>query len=1626
MYQNQLHLKLRWGGRAKVSCLLSRNMADAERRVQSMPHQRLDRDPSRLTTFPAPGFLASTFQPLNAGKMMSLMVFCCLFAIKMLRNRMELAMEKAQNLLVEQKLSFINHWIKFVTREDSAAPYVCYDCSAAFSLFRRRHHCRLCGQIFCYDCSNQFVDGTPHGFPGVIRVCKFCFQFADSAGKKEKTKEKDQKRHSLGSSEGHETSRESFSSRFDRSSHRLSGEHGPIKASPLVFGPPVGPNEAPELLSPVDSNSSDLVGAEQSADPTSSTTESVDFFEESNSFEVQQKFRPRTRRRHSSAELLGAIESGGLMDIDMLTLNKGRRKSSPKKEVSTVLEETHWELAAHNSDNLHTQREIALDKYMQGAHEQIRDGIKKAVSALSNTTPQPEFVDLNQLAVTLEDMAFVVTGHLLFSMNFRSPSGFNYSNLVKVKSIAISESVRSKKKEEPSYNFKWLAGTVCHKHLSHKQMARQVVNPRILLFACGISYDRSNGTGRMSSLDTLLEQEKSYMAILVDKISALEPDVIFVEKTVSRYAQELLCERKISIVLNVKSEMLYRIARHTGAEVLTSVDHVDKVNSAKVIGSCRSFVVKSIPVVPEEGISPAKKSLQALAGVFMKAPAVPSRLRTDTYLYLDGCDPLNGCTVLITGPSKQTLRILKQLTRNVLSMAYQLLLEAHVLSDLDLNKNMLLPNESADLSEGKRTTWCTTSTLRVRDPGSPNPRHHQCVEAKHLQITACSDDDVSFGNFLNQELAALSLKCQNVKCNHLMADHVHSFSCRAGTITISFEELPDKSKQSLSLSMSQVSDPGMTDQSFGSFSELSFTMGSERDFNLQAMMAPNSISQASGSEDENTVATENGYPTVIFWRWCRECNGVVTAFLPLEKYIYKYSFARFLEVLFSEAEGSVVPKSPSATCTHTSMESHVLFFNIGKSVARFDFSKQVSLRLGNVNLKLGNNTPRMIQSWEKTERLIVEKEVTGRLESLKDLLESLINSFTDKVQGINQAVEAFERTDTDHHHARIILEVMCISKMVRSGEAIFSHKLAQLGEEPAESLSACDSTQRALYLMACKWIACMLRLRKLIKKHLTTEAAPPAPNSGSFTLGGVTFHPAAALSPMPSPRVVEESTLTPSAIVKEPDWGEGSEPLVRRRSSGTLSAVTESETRISSSSTIGSIDSLKRPPLPFPSVTADGREGSRTGWKEALLDLYRVLGRSEPGSDFTIDLPDALTAGHPSLPRRSKSRVVLVNETKPITCVAYALSTDSYEEELDGWKVRVHSEAAESVASQSRNGDSASTNWSRAALETSLNTPFKYSAVEMPLHLSLLSGKTSSTTSSTCWELSTIAYYPLQFEVLRELFYGSLPSFVFSISHVANWDANGGKSGASFYRTLDDRFVVKHISSTEMQSFLGCLPGYFKYMASIYFDGRASLLSKTVGLYQTTIIRKDSGQKMVQYICVMENAFYQKQLTRTYDLKGSSRNRFTKPRPTLDVPQNGTSNRVLLDGNFLEFTKGHPMGVLAEDHEFILKAVQNDTEFLYSINIVDYSMIVGLSYRLDDNGEKEESPSEMSVGIIDYMRQFDLIKRVESVGKSVGMIAGQSSPTIIEPGLYGKRFRDAIRRYFMPVTPISSGSNDDK
>eukprot|EP01032_Pedospumella_encystans_P019535 gene19535-22210_t len=116
-------------------------------------------------------------------------------------------------------------------------------------------------------------------------------------------------------------------------------------------------------------------------------------------------------------------------------------------------------------------------------------------------------------------------------------------------------------------------------------------------------------------------------------------------------------------------------------------------------------------------------------------------------------------------------------------------------------------------------------------------------------------------------------------------------------------------------------------------------------------------------------------------------------------------------------------------------------------------------------------------------------------------------------------------------------------------------------------------------------------------------------------------------------------------------------------------------------------------------------------------------------------------------------------------------------------------------------------------------------------------------------------------------------------------------------------------------------------------------------------------------------------------------------------------SQVLMDDNLMELTKGRPFPLKHRAKLFFHKAVQNDTLFLSIVNVVDYSILVGF----------DENTHEVVVGIIDYMRQYDIIKKMERMGKSVGMIAGQAEPTIIQPSQYRKRFSLAMERYFMTI-----------
>ncbi|WVZ92657.1 hypothetical protein U9M48_038703 [Paspalum notatum var. saurae] len=277
-------------------------------------------------------------------------------------------------------------------------------------------------------------------------------------------------------------------------------------------------------------------------------------------------------------------------------------------------------------------------------------------------------------------------------------------------------------------------------------------------------------------------------------------------------------------------------------------------------------------------------------------------------------------------------------------------------------------------------------------------------------------------------------------------------------------------------------------------------------------------------------------------------------------------------------------------------------------------------------------------------------------------------------------------------------------------------------------------------------------------------------------------------------------------------------------------------------------------------------------------------------------------------------------------------------------------------------------------------------------------------------------YYAKKFESLRRSCCPSELDFFRSISRCKKWGAQGGKSNVFFAKSLDDRFIIKQVTKTELESFLKFGTEYFKYLSESISTGSPTCLAKILGIYQVTIKHVKGGKESKMDLLVMENLLFGRNITRLYDLKGSSRSRY-------NADSNG-SNKVLLDQNLIEAMPTSPIFVGNKAKRLLERAVWNDTSFLAGIDVMDYSLLVGV----------DEEKHELVLGIIDFMRQYTWDKHLETWVKSSGILGGpkNASPTVVSPMQYKKRFRKAMSAYFivipeqwMPaiINPSKSSSN---
>lgn len=335
---------------------------------------------------------------------------------------------------------------------------------------------------------------------------------------------------------------------------------------------------------------------------------------------------------------------------------------------------------------------------------------------------------------------------------------------------------------------------------------------------------------------------------------------------------------------------------------------------------------------------------------------------------------------------------------------------------------------------------------------------------------------------------------------------------------------------------------------------------------------------------------------------------------------------------------------------------------------------------------------------------------------------------------------------------------------------------------------------------------------------------------------------------------------------------------------------------------------------------------------------------------------------------------VIVREDEPSSLIAFALGSEDYQEKLRSISEnsRNHNRTQESTINHSPTSDCNKQLEVERSLLRSTGTHLKYQFQE-------------GSAKMLCK-----VFFAEQFDAVRRKC-GVDERIVESLSRCLKWDSKGGKTKSVFLKTLDDRLVLKSLSTIETQAFLRFAPAYFRIMSEALFHELPSVIAKMLGFYQVIIKNPITGVDFNWFLLVMENLFYDRSPTRIFDLKGSMRNRRIK--------STGEQNEVLLDENMVEFIYESPLFSREHSKKLLRASIWNDTLFLSGQNVMDYSLMMAI----------DEDRKELVIGIIDCIRTYTWDKKLETWIKD----RGKNRPTVTSPREYKNRFREAMGRYVL-------------
>ncbi|KAK2461486.1 hypothetical protein APHAL10511_005949 [Amanita phalloides] len=528
----------------------------------------------------------------------------------------------------------------------------CYDCKSVFTTWRRKHHCRICGQIFCSRCASNVIKGSRFGQEGMVRVCNLCLD------KLATVDEDEDDRRSVVSS---------VHSGFP--AHQLGGEG----VASLAFY-----SQSPYSASQIAERKEDSFNLYSIAE-----TKRASFGDElsperpDNMWELPRENPAPFRRALSDEEKDSGQLNGTYIQEDIPGSSTSFHVAKSKDDANASTVQFPVGSPDHlDSPRVHDRLRSRFNSYGDSdtATPFIRSRVQSRLDSLASldigwrtrreSTAYAQELNLTSMLhlkvmlrqmlareqipnvkeweETLSRLALKIAREMTFTaFSHRQGEDMDIRRYVKIKKIPGGAPQDSE----------YVDGVVITKNVAHKQMSRSQNHPRVMLVTFPLEFHRVEG--QYMHFGQIVRQEKEYLINLVARIAALRPHTVLVERTVSRLALDELAKQNIAVARSVKMSAITTIARMTQADIFSSMD---RLALEPRLGHCGRYRLQTFD-----------------------HPLIPNRRKT--YMRFEGCNPDMGCTIILRGADIATLRKLKRITRFVTFMVRNLKLETHLWKD---------------------------------------------------------------------------------------------------------------------------------------------------------------------------------------------------------------------------------------------------------------------------------------------------------------------------------------------------------------------------------------------------------------------------------------------------------------------------------------------------------------------------------------------------------------------------------------------------------------------------------------------------------------------------------------------------------------------------------------------------------------------------------------------------------------------------------------------------------------------------------------------------------------------------------------------------------------------------------